>query len=385
MSTLPTREERRAFLEERQAGVRSSDVPRLLGLYGNPLEVYYEKTRPVRVGDDAGGLAMPINLLRGVVREREIVELYVEHRRAQGLGEPEVEEIGVRSKPDPDCPALGTHVDRIVVEPDGRRWPLEAKAPSVHVYRRLAERGFDVSYYVQLQVHIACHESDVGGFAASNLEPHGLPPVVAHLRRRDEDVIRVIRRVADHFWTEHVLPRRPPAVDAYERYLAELPDPEPALEGELVIDPRGRSEDGIDAGLEGAVWDPELVKAMRRLLEARRHKRVAREIEEEARSVVEDALRDHGCETVRVPGLGWAHWREVEAGLGQVDVELLEAAEPVDRDALERLLGQLSGDRIEAVRVAVEAGDLGLDVASFRKRRRAYRRFTPYAEQEEER
>lgn len=381
---IPTREERVAFLEERQAGVRSSDMPRLYGLYGSPLEVYYEKTRPI-IWADEGELVDNLNLLRGTVREREVLDLYLYHMATLGY-RLEAEPVGVHSKPDPECDVLATHVDLPVTDLDSNeRWPLEAKAPSVPVYRKLAMVGFSVAYYIQLQVHIACWEAERGVFAASNLEPHGLPYLVTHSRDRDDQVIRVNRQVATHFWHEHVVPRIPPSVDEYSKYLEAIEVPEPVLEGEAVVEERLRGWDHLER--QDIPRDRRTRNHMRRLLEARALQKRGKAVEAEARGRLQVAMRRLGVETMRAPGIGWCHWRPRKGGPGNVDVKLLEAARAIDRDALVRLLSEkIPPSQMEAgvnaarILEALETTELDIDVDAFRKPRADSRPFLPYEE-----
>lgn len=315
--TEEKRAERRAFLERRQLGIGGSDLPAILGVsqYANALDVYHQKTRPIReedVEDDS------IHQLRGSVLEPVALAHYWLKTGRVGRAVKKVTR-------NPAFPAVAVSLD-FEVFTDPSRVDMEGvgvgeiKCPVSSVYRRVHESGLRDAELVQLQTNIAAARRTWGSFCYFNMEDKD-GPVLALDQRADPAMGEFLLRTGQRFWDEHVVPRVAPDPKAW-RLLEDRDAPKLVdLSGELRVLPD----------------DDAFARRVAMMLEA---KDTANDAEENYRQMQRDVLAtlmENGIGKAQIPGLARLTVVTKKGAVG-FDVDRLRDALPLDRDKVERWL-----------------------------------------------
>lgn len=198
--------ERRQFLEERQRGLGGSDIAAILGVspYKTAVSVYVEKTSPIK--DEPPNAVQQ----RGIDMEPVVAAWY----------ERETGNI-VRTPDKPFMvhlahPFLVAHPDRFAEDPKtGAQTGLECKTSHPMAAKDFGENGTDQvphGYILQCQ-----HYMLVTGYDRWDLAVWiGLDDHRWYTINRNEKLINLIIREAGRFWSDFVLPRKPPPPDSSE-------------------------------------------------------------------------------------------------------------------------------------------------------------------------
>lgn len=356
---LPDREERREFLEDRQKGVGGSDLPALAGAYQSRdgdgelwkdvLDVYHEKTRPIRDEE----LVEP-NLIRGIVHEPVLSYLYMEWSGNRVRRTP--------TREHPEFPFMRVNTDRIIESDESRPSPqegtgaLEVKSPHSRSYDKILEFGIPDYYIIQVQWEMFVHGYEWGEIVVGGLE-HRRGPLLYHAMEAHPLLQEQLAELAREFWMEHVRTRTPPdPVDWHGRTWVEVPE--------------------IDG--DRKVWDDEearfLAHRVMRFYELRKEaKDRYSDAKDDFKSFME--ARDEKTTKILVPGQGKVNygWRE---GQSRIDTDKLEDARLLDYDAVFRAVQDRYGLSDEEVRSMLNGLEADLDL--YMKHYDAYRAFRPY-------
>lgn len=197
-------EERRRFLEARQAGIGASDAAAILGLspWGTPLSVYTSKVEPI---DEQVSESLPMWL--GLRLEDVVAELFTARTGLRTRGDN-------RQHTHPEDAWLVCHLDyRVLGRPDEL---VECKTQSSR--NGWGEDGTDdvpVYYWTQAQ-----HEMLVTGGKVCHVPVlFGFYEFRSYRIERDEAFMTMWQQAAKDFWHDHVLARVPPPLegDAFSR------------------------------------------------------------------------------------------------------------------------------------------------------------------------
>ena len=191
-------------LQARANGLGGSDMGAVMGLdpWKTQYQLYLEKINaelaPVQKSPDT---------LRGQLLEEPIAQLYVAAKREGG------EEIKLRRRNQTfkhrAYPFLIGHIDRDVV---GQRIGVEIKQISWRMAKEWGPEGSDQvpeHYLVQVNHYLLVCDYDQWELAAFI----GGGDLRIYRFERDPEWDRLIIEAGDHFWHNHVVPRRPPAID----------------------------------------------------------------------------------------------------------------------------------------------------------------------------
>lgn len=323
-------DDRLLFLKDRQLGLGGSDMPRLLGLVPgvNALDVYHDKTRPLREEDTE---SEPIDFLRGREHEPNAREWYARHT---GRRVGETHEALLH----PDYPAFRGHTDGVIF-PDPERKPkpgtewsdpeaikgegtLELKCPRVSIFSRVYESGLRLSELVQTQTYNAIGRRSWGSLGYYSME-HDAGPLLPVDVEADPELGSFLLRTGQRFWDKHVVPRIPPEPSEWKL----LEDPE----APKVRESEGRTTD---------VGDADLAAALLAAFEAKK-------LLSGAESLKDDRMRELAAvleakelpDRIQVPGVGKIS-RVVSEGRETLSKDALRGHRPIDRDKLERFLGK---------------------------------------------
>lgn len=333
------RAERRDFLERRQGGIGGSDLPKILGLssYGNALDVYYEKVRPITeemIEDDS------IHQLRGHALEDMALAHYWVHTGRRGR------KTGVLTS-HPEYPNVIVRRDFEVFADEGRPEPIrgtgtgEIKSPVSYVFGKIIDDGLRESEIVQLQTNIAASRHGWGTFCYFNLE-HSDGPVKAVDLVADPDLGQFCLEAGQRFWDEHVVPRIPPDPHEWAR-LREDPDAPPIydLSGEVYSVPDD---------------DLEYRAALARELELKDLKNEAEEAYRAQQSLLFRLTVERGYQRAHAPAVGKVTM-VTRKGSESFLKDTLANALPLDRDKVESFLREHMEEVAEAV---AEGGNIQL-------------------------
>lgn len=356
---LQSKAERREFLEERRRGVGGSDIAAILGHhpYKDALDVYLEKTRPVRP-EDVEIEGQSVHLWRGVLLEPVIRDLF-EHlydRPVQRFGD------GSNLKQHPDFPWVRAHLDGRQVSTGSHDWGTtgawEAKAPSTHGFRRIVESGLERWRLMQIMWELHASQYEWGTVAIANLEDDRGPLISFDLEPH-KTLIEQMHAKAEEFWFECVKPREKPGEEWLDAEEVEVPQ----MEGD-------RRE----------IEDPEMVRATVRLMRAYLIRNKARDLYDERKEAYQELMEERGDVAIESPvGKINYRWRD---GRTSFDREKLEKARPLDPDQVaEVFLSQPNVrpdkfDRDDLVDTLIEHAEM--DLSAFETTGEPYRHFRPY-------
>jgi putative phage-type endonuclease len=210
---MTTTEERRAqWLAERRTCITATDVAKIMGVskFGGPADVFFDK---VGVSEDTP----PTQAMESGHRLQDAILRWYADK--EGCPIQLCDPFTVYRNP--DYPLLGASLDGLR-EPDGI--PVDAK--NVRFLRfndGWGEQGTDEvppDYLLQLHVQaMICDKDHADLSVLASGQDHMIFRVPV-----DPVVSEAIVEAADRFWTNHVIPRIPPSIDASEgwsRYLAQ--------------------------------------------------------------------------------------------------------------------------------------------------------------------
>lgn len=250
---------RRSGLSEEQkalrlTGIGASEVAAVLGIspWARPIDVYRAKV-------EGRELDETLPMKRGRILESAIADWYAEDTGA-------TLRPGVTTR-HPRCSVLLATPDRFALHRNGEERGLECKAPGVHMASAWGESGSDqvpIYYVAQVETQMACcnlQDADVAALLG------GEDFRTYHLRR-DAELEALIIDAAERFWTDHVLPRRPPAPDASEPYSEWLHTRYPEVSAKAPI---------LKADPEDQQWATQLFDARARKAAAEEDEKLARQ------------------------------------------------------------------------------------------------------------
>lgn len=348
--TEAERERRYEFLVNRQKGVGGSDIPRIVGVssYGNALDVYYEKTRPIDkalIDDDT------IHQMRGHQLEGTALAHYWLHTgrrgRATGIVVSHPDFPNVRVRRDFEVFAESNNL------PEGAEGTGtgELKAPVSAVFGKVISDGLRESEIVQLQTNIAASRHQWGSIAYFSLE-HSKGPITYADLLADEALGQFLLEQGQRFWDEHVVPRIPPDPNEWA-HLMQRADAPPIYELNGEVDP--------------VVDDEPLVTAIAKEIELKELKKEAESVYRTAQSTLFDLMVEREARKVHAAGVGKATV-VTSKGREKLLEDTLRNAMPLDRDKVERWLRESGGGPYDPADVGRMLFECTLDIDQFKTR-----------------
>lgn len=205
-------QDRRTWLAKRRQGLGGSDIAAILGEnpFQSQLDVYLSKIGEV---PELEGPAIK----RGRALEpiaRKLYEQLTDRRTSPG------QDMII----DAEHPVLFANVDGFVHDPtmpkihadSATPWAngvLELKAPGLRAFSKMKDHGVPKYYLLQIQHYLGVTGMQFGSFAAFSAERWEMLHFDVH---RDDELIRVVRRMSVEWWEEHVVKRNPPAEEKVE-------------------------------------------------------------------------------------------------------------------------------------------------------------------------
>lgn len=183
------------WLLTRKKGIGGSDIAAILGLnkWKSPFSLYLEKIGEAP-DDTAGEAAYWGNVLEEVVAQEFAKQTGLKVRRRNAILQHDKYEH------------MLANVDRLIV---GRQEGLECKTASEYKAGEWDEERVPDAYFVQCQWYMA-----ITGFKKWHLAVLiGGNKFRKFEVVRDDELIAILEDRAHRFWTEHVIPRVPPAFD----------------------------------------------------------------------------------------------------------------------------------------------------------------------------
>lgn len=188
---------RTEWLQFRQNGIGGSDVSGIFGLnkYSSPMGVYLSKVTPIdEQNDTAGEAAYWGNVLEDVVAK--------EFEKQSGLKVRKKNEMLAHD----EHPYMIANLDRVIV---GKKQILECKTASIYMAKEWEGDDVPAAYYLQIMHYLAVTGYE-GAWVAVLI---GGQKFSFKYIERNEEVIQNIISVCSDFWTNHVIPKVPPAYD----------------------------------------------------------------------------------------------------------------------------------------------------------------------------
>lgn len=200
----------------RRSGIGGSDIARIAGVskWGGPFDVWLEKT----------GQSAPIleteRMRWGKLLEDAVAKEYAHKTGRKVRNAPTVLDpvTGLRDRLMRDKSASWrmAHIDRdVIVLPGETPRGLECKTADRFAAAEFGEEGTDqvpADYALQCHWYMAVTGRprwDLAVLIGGNQHRH-------YTIERDEELIDMLRKVADDFWTNHVVTKDPPPVDGTE-------------------------------------------------------------------------------------------------------------------------------------------------------------------------
>lgn len=337
--------ERKAWLAKRRQGLGGSDIAAILGEnpFQSQLDVYLSKIGEV---DELEGPAIK----RGRALEPIALKLYEEITKRR-----------IRYNPqmiiDPEFPMLFANIDAgvergsLAAAGEYEDGVLETKAPGLRTFANMKDHGIPKYYYLQIQHYLGVTGLPFGAFAAFSAERWEMLQFDVE---RDDELIRVMRRVSVEWWTEHVVRRRPP-----EEQKIEIPVEAAVSVGEVTI---------IDT--------PNFRDAVTRYFEARGLSEMAEALVEATKAELLEMMGNH----LVVEGGGARFIHKPTKGRTTFDQKALAAVQPIDPI---KLRDALIGVDVAEMHPDCETWDafvakVSLDLSRFTKTGAASQPFRPY-------
>ena len=348
MSPLPSRQQRREFLESRQKGLGSSDIPAILGIdpFRSAFDVYLSKTRPIPEDE-----IVNVHQLRGILLEPDIADLYSEfsHRPVRQIG----------TSVHPEEPWARANADRMTVVGYTEDQPLEIKAPGREKYAKILESGMEEAHIVQMHWemwvvgHAVCSVPyERATFAAGNLE-HSRGPVLYYDLEANPILFEQIADRARAFWHNHVLARVMPRPEDWERPALEVPEHD---------------------GERHVLGDEVAMHVASTMMKRYQLRKVANRLYDESKAEMHALLEARGITKADFPGVGKVNdiWRAGRTGFDHKRLREYGALDP------DKVVRYLDGE-IECPSTLEGLLDkLSIDFSRFEKQYDASQALTPY-------
>ena len=213
--------ERKAWLEARRSGIGGSDAAAILGLdpFRSPMSVWVSKVRPdLLEPEDHQWLSI------GTKMEPVIDALYQEEKRIVTVKPEEI----MRH---PKYPEIAGNPDRLSVDR-----VVELKNETVHV-DRYGDFGTDQvpdHVLIQVAIYMAITQKEVADIAVL----HAGSRFGIYTVRRDAELERDIIERLRQWWSDYVVTKREPPIDASRDWAAYIEKKFPQNRGEIVKVPR---------------------------------------------------------------------------------------------------------------------------------------------------
>lgn len=326
--------DREEWLEWRRGHVGASEVAALFGLhpYLTKRELYYKKIGPYEEDEEPG---------RDIRRGRALEHIAVEE--FEKLTGRETRRVPARRHP--ECEFLGCSLDRQILADDDHPETegLEAKVPGYHVFEEIKANGLRDYMSIQGIVEALVYGYPRTQFAVLHGDSFELLtfPVEA-----DASFEPAILGECERFFTEHVIPRRPPEPDD-EPARIEVPE----TKGELVT-----------------VDDPEFARLAERLLAAKEIRDEARETYKTLKNELQGYLGEEPGK-YRAQGAGVQVSLYWSKGRTRFQKKELFAVQPLDPEKVREIAGAHNARWLSE---ALGNGDLRLDLTEFERHSRPY-------------
>lgn len=183
------------WLQQRKKGIGGSDIAAILGLnkWNSPIKLYMEKIGEAP-DEQAGEAAYWGNVLEEVVAQEFSKRTGLKVRRRNAILQHDEHSY------------MLANVDRLIV---GRKEGLECKTASEYLKNAWDEESVPDAYFVQCQWYM-----NITGYKKWHLAVLIGGNKFRHFEvERDDELINIMKMKAVEFWTEHVLPKVPPAFD----------------------------------------------------------------------------------------------------------------------------------------------------------------------------
>lgn len=210
-------------LRTRQLGVSGSEAAALVGLsrWAAPIDIYQAKIDPVQTQRLAD---MESPLIRGILFEEPVIKWYsiITGRSVTFPG----------TLQHPKHKRTFATPDGIATLPGGDTRVLEVKNSTWMSKPHWGDAGtdqIDSCYLPQVMFEMACAQLPKLDLCLYM----GMEPVIYHVDF-DEDTFEALREVCDRFYTDHVIPRRPPPPDASDSYAEWIARMHPRVLGTIV-------------------------------------------------------------------------------------------------------------------------------------------------------
>ncbi|KGK88088.1 hypothetical protein DP68_08695 [Clostridium sp. HMP27] len=189
------------WLEARKAGITGTDLGGLTGIskYSTPIKVYLDKIGELDPTQDNEVMYW------GRVMEDVIAKEF------QARNKLKVNKVNAILKHPDYYWALG-NIDRLITNENGEKGILEIKTVSEYLKTSWDEEEVPPQYMVQLQWYMFVSGVNFGYFAALI----GGNKYVQKYVERDEELIEMLKNIAQDFWKNNVLTKTPPLVDGSE-------------------------------------------------------------------------------------------------------------------------------------------------------------------------
>lgn len=276
--------------------VGGSDVAAIVGVspYANAFDIYSRIVEGTRVEDNK------------LFRRGRLMEPVI---RAYAAEDYNLTLLGPRKlRP---AEHLRVNLDDVHEGPDGEE-AVEFKSVALQSAGRFGEGLTDIPDDYRCQVQFYCHA--IGAPRARLYALLGLDDLRQYVIPSDEEEQGMILEAVKRFWVDHILPKRPPPIDASSSCAEWLARKYPYVE-----------EETLPAGPEQEVW-------AQQLLEARRAKKAAEELEKEAANRFKEWLKEAGA----VMGGGWKITYGKVKGSVKVDWEAIAAELNVPEDLIKK-------------------------------------------------
>lgn len=319
-----TTDERRTFLEGRQEGMGGSDMPRILGLVPktNSLDIYHEKTRPLR---DEDLEEENIHQMRGHRFEPMAREQFWARTGWKGRDRKTI-------VTHPDYPAFRCNLDFDIFKDTDREWlgePApewmlgtgvgETKCPISYIYGKVIENGLRQPEMVQAQTYAAVARRAWACLNYFNME-HKDGPTRVIPQQADPAMGKFLLEAGQRFWDEHVVPRIPPDPSEWELLAREDAPVLLEMSGELQV-----------------IEDEKLEGMGARVLDLKDIKKETEVAYEEFRDAMEAAVEATGHRRIQLPKLSGSRFTIVQSdGRESFSRARLEGHRPIDRDKFEK-------------------------------------------------
>lgn len=190
------------WLEARKLGITGTDLGGLTGIskYSTPIKVYLDKT----------GQLEPIEDNEAMYWGRVIEDVIAKDFQSRNENMKVNRVNAILKHPEYEW-ALG-NIDRLITNENGEKGILEIKTVSEYLKTSWDEEEVPPQYMVQLQWYMFVAGVKFGYFAALI----GGNKYIQKYVERDEELIEMLKNIAQNFWENNVLTKTPPLVDGSE-------------------------------------------------------------------------------------------------------------------------------------------------------------------------